>query len=733
MVVASARRCDGAAPSPPGSATASGASQIPRSLPNRETLVASGDETCGIGADGRVVCWGDDRGAHAVAGMVGAVSLSTERPCGAIRANGELWYWGDEGTRCQIGWPSPSPSTRSDPPKPSPAPSATVRGGAPSATVAIVPRAPAVAAASVRSERPGRRSASGCARMPRKIAENAVQAACTSMGCDWVRTDGTGCYWDRHESVCPPPVPWPPVALAEIQPGFRANCRREATGRVGCRGEAAYLGGGRRIPPSAAYALAQGITDAVDLAVADHHACAALGDGTVRCWGENANGQLGDGTVALRAAPVRAIGLTEAVEVAVGPEHSCAVRRNGEVWCWGSNHHGQLGVRRGAFHPQPIRVPGIEAARHVATGDRHTCAELVSGQVWCWGGNDHGQLGAPATPPEPARPRRVEHLPPVQQVALGVLTSCALTQRGDVICWGDNSLGQQGTGSERRALRGRVAGLRDVVEISTDRQRTCALTREGAMYCWGGYDPSIRTRFEDPRAAVIRAPEHIQGLPPVRRWLFPGWHCAIDDEERTWCLDRSEPYLSAQEPRLPPIPAGGEAGRDVVAVEMSMRVGCALERGGWVSCWRYDLIRPARSTLPERRPGLSRVVQIAVEGDLACALDQGGTITCWDGSAYSWEHAGPQMQVKLDGAVQFDLGGQHICAVTRKQEVWCWPWRLTTPLCMQDEAGETLCYGPHPAPSFASRGELGTVDPIEASAPRAVPGVAVRAGPRRLR
>ena len=73
------------------------------------------------------------------------------------------------------------------------------------------------------------------------------------------------------------------------------------------------------------------------------HTCALRADGTVGCWGDNIEGQLGDGTTTNRSTPVTVSGLANVVAVAAGNHHTCALRADGTVRCWGSNSAGELG------------------------------------------------------------------------------------------------------------------------------------------------------------------------------------------------------------------------------------------------------------------------------------------------------------------------------------------------------------------------------------------------------
>jgi alpha-tubulin suppressor-like RCC1 family protein len=138
-----------------------------------------------------------------------------------------------------------------------------------------------------------------------------------------------------------------------------------------------------------------GLAGVVALSAGRNHTCAALGDGTVRCWGRNSAGQLGDGTTVDRAAPTVVMGLSDVVDVSssIG-EHTCARLRDGTVRCWGSNTLGQLGDGTRINRTSPTTVDRLNDVAGISTGRWHTCAWLVDNAgVYCWGYNFFGQLG----------------------------------------------------------------------------------------------------------------------------------------------------------------------------------------------------------------------------------------------------------------------------------------------------------------------------------------------------
>jgi len=135
------------------------------------------------------------------------------------------------------------------------------------------------------------------------------------------------------------------------------------------------------------------------------HTCALLTTGRVYCWGANAKGQLGDGTLDDRLLPVEVPGLSAVVEVSSSSEHTCAVLSPAEdsgIRCWGDNSFGQLGTRTRLASSDPRAVLAsastqdsrlLSGAVQVSAGIQRTCAAMSDGSSRCWGHNIQGRLG----------------------------------------------------------------------------------------------------------------------------------------------------------------------------------------------------------------------------------------------------------------------------------------------------------------------------------------------------
>jgi len=176
------------------------------------------------------------------------------------------------------------------------------------------------------------------------------------------------------------------------------------------------------------------------------HTCVVTTKHALVCWGYNPYGQLGDGTTTDRGTPVGVSGMgSKVAAVSAGYYHSCAVTTKGKAVCWGNNGAGQLGDDTATNRLTPVGVYGLSKnVKAISAGYLNTCALTTKGKVWCWGDNSQGQLGDGTTTAS-HRPVAVKGLGSgVRTVSTGYGFACAITKAKAVKCWGDNAYGQLG-------------------------------------------------------------------------------------------------------------------------------------------------------------------------------------------------------------------------------------------------------------------------------------------------
>jgi uncharacterized repeat protein (TIGR01451 family) len=362
-----------------------------------------------------------------------------------------------------------------------------------------------------------------------------------------------------------------PTQAGSIETGWHHTCAVLEDGSVRCWGfgDGGRLGYGNTDNvgddehPSAVDTVQLGVA-ATQVGVGELHSCALLAGGSVRCWGDGAQGRLGTGNEndigdtehPSSVTPVNLGG--SATAIAVGHGHTCALMSSGTVRCWGFHSGGRLGYGNADDigdneHPSsvgPVQLGGTATA--IAAGGAHTCAILAGGAVRCWGFNGEGQLGYGNTngigvAEHPSTAPTVDLGAPAVAITAGGNHTCALLSTGAVRCWGWGFGGRLGYGNTDNVGDDELPTAVNPVElggtaiaVSAGHQHTCATLTTGRVRCWGLND-----------RAQLGANNGNEG---------------IGDDEHPFTV--------------PPINLGGT----VTAVTAGL-VSCALLANGQVRCW----------------------------------------------------------------------------------------------------------------------------------------------------
>jgi hypothetical protein len=186
--------------------------------------------------------------------------------------------------------------------------------------------------------------------------------------------------------------------VISIAGGAGHTCALTSLGGVKCWGSNYYgqignnFAGGAALSPFDVVDMSEGV---VEIAAGQFHNCGVLTNGSVKCWGRNGGGQIGDNTTVNRRQPVLVQSMTAAATaVSAGSDHSCVLYATGAVACWGRNAWGQLGDGTVVNHHLPTPVHRLTSdIAEIAAGSSNNCAKSTTGQLKCWGANDEGQLG----------------------------------------------------------------------------------------------------------------------------------------------------------------------------------------------------------------------------------------------------------------------------------------------------------------------------------------------------
>jgi len=572
-------------------------------------------------------------------------------------------------------------------------------------------------------------------------------------------------------STVPTTVPTISTAVA-VTAGNTHTCALLADGTARCWGldGNGQLGDGTFGDASQKYdqrspVTVTGLTGAVAIAAGGFHTCAIVGGGAVKCWGDDGMGQLGDGRPGGRSlVPVSVSGLSNVTALTLGEFHSCALLSDGTMKCWGHNGFGQLGDGTTTNRSTPVTVAGLpdpggttpNPVVALTTGYGHSCALLKDNTARCWGENNFGQLGystpkvdpsKPTSPMKPSlTPKTVQHNnapvvpPPFPQpapdlvdqgnliaISAGQFHTCALVSGGTVRCWGSGARGQLGT--DPNPFSSNAAQIEDstytvdvvglpgpATAITAGGFHSCATVGSG-MQCWG-YNFYGQLGTSAPRSLVPVQVTAVTGATQVSAGT--GFACALinaDVKNKPVCWgDNSTGELGAGVSMAQSSIRTAVAGiTSASAFEAGNGHACALPAGTSAPrCWGFNGTgqlgdgTTTTSTSPVQVSGLTNATSISAGGTLGaaerghtCAVTSDTKVSCWgyngagqlgvensDGSLSDHstpvvvqydsdpaqpDSSGPHVTLAdLTGITAVVTGGLHSCALAADTTVWCW-------------------------------------------------------------
>ena len=433
-------------------------------------------------------------------------------------------------------------------------------------------------------------------------------------------------------------------------------------------------------------------SDVTGFGVESGSTCALAKSGRVHCWGENASGQLGDGTNATpKLQPVTTLlcGVTHGdtsagtadggidagasgkctIEaLALADEHSCARRADGTVTCWGANNHGELGTgEAGDSETTPVETLRIGATfSSIGSGHDHTCGLQSNGSLWCWGYAPFGPLGGANGNGDcscEAAPAQVGTLGyDVASIGIGGGGGCAIKKDHSVWCWGSNTDGQLGIGSTAdTANTAQVTDLaKSAVEVAVGETHACALKDDGTVWCWGANNlcqlgDGTTTAPYCGGVNCSTTPRKVDALGTDTKHLEAGGNttCALRKDGTLWCWGSNvdgqlgvgvAPEYGGSTPCGAPA-AVTALGNTVTAVALGSWHACAVKKDHSLYCWG-----------------------LAADGELGTGSAMGAQ-TC--GLSSSCEPSPVRVTSLAKTVVDVEAAGSHTCARTT-DGVYCW-------------------------------------------------------------
>jgi len=605
--------------------------------------------TCATLEDGSVWCWGDDHSGTSEAGRrqfsqvplrgIRKVLGAGERFV-AVTEDGALFYWGLQ--------PLDGDQTRGPQPR-----------AAPLGPVSDVALTFDNLCALERTGRLSCWNGEGVATPPLSLPNARALSLSIELGCA-LMADGTVSCWHDDQ----PPRPRAGLSeVLELVAGANRHCARHRSGKVSCwskEGDDAALA--RQLGPTAdhlsatPHALcsfgARGLQRCVQLdtgssraqpltapsqelpagarissvAFGPEHAC-AVADGAVWCWGEDVTGELGGADVLTRGPRRQQVSLGDTASlrhvrsVGVSDQHHCVALDDGTMRCWGNNEHGQLGIPAGTNQLGPTAVPGISQVAHVVVSDDTTCAIKTDGSLICWG----------------ALPLVASD---VAEAGLGGRYGCLRTPQGRVRCWGENSVGELGTGDGKPhaeptpvLLQSRQE-LSDVTRLRVFNGHACALTGSHRLYCWGGNQP-----FEQGRP--YNGPDHFDVATELKvaggvRDVSDTCLLTEGGDLRCWgSLLGAEAAFSYEPQRV---------GQCAVTALSNGPGACFADADGW-ACLALGDTAERGTELSYLKLATASLTGVTGSTEELCGIEANGALACFRSDGYAVRPAIGQVQV----------------------------------------------------------------------------------------
>jgi alpha-tubulin suppressor-like RCC1 family protein len=407
-------------------------------------------------------------------------------------------------------------------------------------------------------------------------------------------------------------------------------------------------------------------------AAGGEHRCAITVGGILKCWGASTYGVLGDGSSDTASTPVEIDPATTYDSVSVSGAHTCARvgfgSATGVVRCWGENYDGQLGDGQGHTRTQPLTltsqalfksVSAAGSSDSMGTPAYHSCGITSADAPMCWGDRTFGQLGDASTGGSSNTPVALDSGVSYSRISAGSMHSCGITAAGVLKCWGDGSLGQLGHGNgstsydsptvvDAGTSYGEVAAGGDA-----EQAHTCAITAADDLYCWGSND--MGQLGAGTVGGSVNAPNFVTGN--FSKVVSGARHsCGIDNSNNLMCWGSNSAGQLGDGTVIESGTPTTIAGDSFAGVSAGSSHTCAITTGNVLKCWGANASSQLGDGSTSQR--LTPVVvdsgtsyhAVAAGESHSCGITTTGQLKCWglmsfgllgDGRFQSWRFPSP--------------------------------------------------------------------------------------------
>jgi len=437
------------------------------------------------------------------------------------------------------------------------------------------------------------------------------------------------------------------------------------------------------------------------VAVGNDFGCGLVSSNVV-CWGDNSQGQLGQGSTQQFNAPVAVTGISDAMSLSVGSQFACVLSSTNGTFCWGDNSSGQIAT---GTQDQTTRVPvAFGSAAAITSGAKHSCALLLDASIKCLGDNSKGQYGVVTSSVSPLSVASRTSIRDVssgtdstcvidtndtmscwgslipelgssakfKSVSVGNVSACAINSDSKVVCWGSNSAGQLGDGTNKTSSTPvEVVGItnRKATHISAGYRHFCATTEDGLVYCWGDNSKDqIGYQGADSKTA-----QAVGGIGTAVDVAVGDYHsCALLSTKDVYCWGDNSKRQITSDPVAKTSPTAVAGVSNVKKVSASVGNTCFLLNDGSAKCLGDSSESQTSASIA------GNFSDISVGNKTVCFVKSTtGTVTCLgSNNAAKLGRVGSKSATLVDisgtQAASISVGTDHVCVVTVATQLSCW-------------------------------------------------------------
>jgi len=477
--------------------------------------------------------------------------------------------------------------------------------------------------------------------------------------------------------------------FTSVSAGYYYTCALDITGSAYCWGDNTYgeLGIGNTTDMYAPQLVLGGYNFTSISSGTNHHmhTCALNTTGGAYCWGENTNGQLGNGNTTNMNTPQLVLGGYNFTSISSGSSHTCALNTTGHVYCWGDNAQGQLGIGNTTTMIIPYPILGNLNFTSIISGEHNVCGLDTTGSAYCWGDNVFwGELGIGNVTYYMYTPQLVLGGYNFTSISSLCYHVCGKTSDNDIYCWGKNFYGQLGTGFTDTISPKPILGKYNFSAVSAGKFRTCGLDTTGNIYCWGNNDYGGlgigNTIYMNTPQLVLG--EHNFSLVS----LGYAHNCALTEEGSAYCW--GDNYYgevgigNTTDMNTPQLVLGGH---NFTLISPGYSHVCALNTTGSAFCWgynNYEQLGIGNTTTmytPQLVLGGHNFTSIVTGYQYTCALNTTGSVFCWGYNNYGQLGIGnttniptPQLVLGEHNFSSISSYFYNVCGLNTTGSAYCW-------------------------------------------------------------